>query len=80
MNTSYHSNQIINLIESLEKAAPKSCSKSKSEMCSKCVDRTTNDKAIQIQQCLKQLRKMQETDIPLPAALETQIIELLNQP
>ncbi len=78
MTTSYHSNQILNLIACLEKAAPKSCSKPKSEMCSKCVDRTTSDKALQIKHFLVQLREMQEKDIPLPAALETQIIELLN--
>ena len=78
MTTSYHSNQILNLIACLEKAAPKSCSKPKSEMCSKCVDRTTSDKALHIKHFLLQLREMQETDIPLPAALETQIIELLN--
>jgi hypothetical protein len=78
MTTSYHSNQILNLIACLEKAAPKSCSKPKSEMCSKCVDRTTSDKALQIKHFLVQLREMQEKDIPLPAALETQIIEVLN--
>lgn len=78
MTTSYHSNQILNLIACLEKAAPKSCSKPKSEMCSKCVDRTTSEKALQIKHFLVQLREMQEKDIPLPAALETQIIELLN--
>ena len=78
MTTSYHSNQILNLIACLEKAAPKSCPKPKSEMCSKCVDRTTNEKALQIKHFLVQLREMQEKDIPLPAALETQIIELLN--
>ena len=78
MTTSYHSNQILNLIACLEKAAPKSCSKPKSEMCSKCVDRTTSEKALQIKHFLVQLREMQEKDIQLPAALETQIIELLN--
>lgn len=78
MTTAIRQNEIEELIATLEKAAPRSCSKPKSEMCSKCIDRVYSDRAVQIQSHLKDLRELQTTGNILPAKLETQVIELLN--
>ena len=78
MNTAIRQTEIDELILNLEKAAPRSCSKPKSEMCSKCIDRVYSDKAVQIQKHLKDLRELQTQGKILPARLETSIIELLN--
>ena len=78
MSNTRSQNEVTELIKSLEKAAPKSCSKPKSEMCTKCLDRVFNDKALQIQDFLKQLKVLKSQGKLVPARLETDIIELLN--
>ena len=77
MSTVRHT-EIEELIESLERAAPKSCSKPKSKMCSKCVDRVYGDKAVRIQEYLKDLKILQVEQRILPTTLETAIIALLH--
>jgi hypothetical protein len=77
MSTVRHT-EIEELIVSLEKAAPKSCSKPKSEMCSKCVDRVYSDKSAKIQEYLKELKTLQAEQRILPSTLETAIIALLH--
>jgi len=78
MNTAIRHTKIEELIASLEKAAPRSCSKPKSEMCSKCIDRLYGDRALQIQSYIKELKGIQTEGKMVPATLETAIIELLN--
>lgn len=78
MSTTIRQTEIQELIASLEKAAPRSCSKPKSEMCSKCIDRVYSDRALQIQSQLKELRELQSAGEILPARVETAVIELLN--
>jgi hypothetical protein len=77
MSTVRHT-EIEELIVSLEKAAPKSCSKPKSEICSKCVDRVYSDKSAKIQEYLKELKTLQAEQRILPSTLETAIIALLH--
>lgn len=78
MSTTIRQTEIEELIATLEKAAPRSCSKPKSEMCGKCIDRVYSDKAVQIQSYLKELRELQLAGKILPARIETAVIELLN--
>lgn len=79
MYTAIHQNQIKELLACLDKAAPKSCSKPKSEMCNKCVARVFSDRAIQIQNYIKKLNDLQKVQGKLTAQLETAVIELLNR-
>lgn len=78
MSTNNSQIEIEELIANLEKAAPKSCSKPKSEMCSKCIDRVYSDKAVMIQKYLKELKELESAKEILPTTLETAVIELLH--
>ena len=71
-------NKIEELMSRLGKASPRSCSKPKSEMCSKCIDRTYSNRSIQIQSYIKDLRELQTIGKTLPASTENLITELLS--
>jgi hypothetical protein len=78
MSLREHQAEMKELIASLEKIAPKNCSKPQSEMCSKCLTRVTSEKAVLIQNYLKDLRDLLNNNELLKAELETAVIELLN--
>ncbi|PCJ63955.1 MAG: hypothetical protein COA58_15105 [Bacteroidetes bacterium] len=78
MNTLLRQAKVDELIICLEKIAPKSCSKPKTEMCSKCVARISSDRAMQIQVHLKELRDLQQNGDILTTKLENSILELLD--
>jgi hypothetical protein len=78
MLTAHDHTTVSNFIEQLEKIAPKSCSKPKSEMCTKCLDRVTSDRALQINAYILQLKQLQDEQRTVPSALENAVIALLN--
>jgi hypothetical protein len=78
MSTDKQYTEIEELIATLEKAAPKSCAKPKSEMCSKCIDRVFSPKALMIQEYLNQLKTLNNQQEILPTALKTVVVELLS--
>ena len=78
MSTTLYKTQICELISLLQKAAPKSCSKPKSEMCSNCRDRVFGQRAQQINHFIELLTELKKNNEKLTASLETEVIELLN--
>lgn len=78
MTTTKKQTKINELILNLEQAAPRSCSKPKSEMCSKCVERLHSDRATRIQAYIGQLNSLKGESKPVPAALESAIIQVLQ--
>jgi hypothetical protein len=68
---------ITELIERLERIAPKSCSKPKSEMCSKCIDRTTSDSALKVNDYLQKLRIVKNSREKQTVALIAEVTSYL---
>ncbi len=78
MTTVKKRTEINELILNLEKVVPRSCSKPKSDMCSKCVERLYSDRAIKIQAYLGQLNSLKAEKKSVPALLESAITQVLQ--